>query len=66
MPRIHRRSFIATAGALGASLAAPTLTRAQATTLRWGESLAATHPQVQMGASTSRSSPTASSAPART
>jgi tripartite ATP-independent transporter DctP family solute receptor len=48
MPRIHRRSFIATAGALGASLAAPTLTRAQATTLRWGESLAATHPQVQM------------------
>jgi tripartite ATP-independent transporter DctP family solute receptor len=48
MPRIHRRSFIATAGALGASLAAPTLTRAQATTLRWGESLSGTHPQVQM------------------
>jgi TRAP-type transport system periplasmic protein len=34
--------------ALGAGVAMPTVLRAQATTIRWGELLAATHPQVQM------------------
>ena len=48
MPRIHRRSFIATAGALGASLAAPTLTRAQATTLPWGDPVSVPHPPVHL------------------
>jgi tripartite ATP-independent transporter DctP family solute receptor len=45
---INKRQFIASAGALGAALASPGVLRAQATTVRWGESLAPSHPQVQM------------------
>ncbi len=46
MSGINKRQFMA--GAVAAGLAAPTLLRAQTTTIRWGESLAASHPQVQM------------------
>ena len=42
---IHKRQFLIGAAAL---TAAPTLLRAQATAIRWGESLATSHPQVQM------------------
>ncbi len=45
---ISKRQFITGAAALGASLAGPRLLHAQATTIRWGESLANSHPQVQM------------------
>lgn len=48
MSKFHRRRFIKGATALAAGLAAPTLLRAQATAVRWGESLATSHPQVQM------------------
>ncbi len=44
----HRRSFLVATAAAGATLAMPAVLRAQATTIRWGELLAATHPQVQM------------------
>ena len=44
----NRRHFLAGATLAGAGLAMPTILRAQATTIRWGELLAATHPQVQM------------------
>ncbi|CAN1554294.1 DctP TRAP-type C4-dicarboxylate transport system, periplasmic component [Rhabdaerophilaceae bacterium] len=44
----NRRHFLGAATLAGASLAMPTILRAQATTIRWGELLAATHPQVQM------------------
>ena len=46
--KITKRQFIAGTATLAAGLAAPTLLRAQATTIRWGESLANSHPQVQM------------------
>jgi TRAP-type transport system periplasmic protein len=42
---IHKRHFIA---GMAAATAAPALLRAQATAIRWGESLATSHPQVQM------------------
>jgi tripartite ATP-independent transporter DctP family solute receptor len=45
---IHRRRLLQGSVLAGASLAAPTILRAQATVIRWGELLAATHPQVQM------------------
>ncbi len=45
---INKRQFMTSAAALAAGLASPTLLRAQATVVRWGESLAASHPQVQM------------------
>lgn len=48
MTILNKRTFLAGATALGAGLAMPTLLRAQSTTIRWGESLATTHPQVQM------------------
>ena len=48
MSGIHKRQFMTGAVAAAAGLAAPTLLRAQTTTIRWGESLAASHPQVQM------------------
>lgn len=48
MTRISKRHFVAGSAALGAGLAAPTVLRAQASVIRWGESLATTHPQVQM------------------
>lgn len=48
MTRIDRRGFLAGTTLAGATLAMPAVLRAQATTIRWGELLAATHPQVQM------------------
>lgn len=51
MSIISKRNFVTGAAALGASLAAPTLLRAQSTVIRWGESLAAPHPQVLMAQS---------------
>jgi tripartite ATP-independent transporter DctP family solute receptor len=45
---LSKRRFLSSTAVLGATLAAPTLLRAQATAVRWGESLANTHPQVQM------------------
>jgi TRAP-type transport system periplasmic protein len=44
----HRRRVLIGAAAAGATLAMPAVPRAQATIIRWGELLAATHPQVQM------------------
>jgi TRAP-type transport system periplasmic protein len=43
-----RRTVLKTGAAGGAFFAMPTILRAQATVIRWGELLAATHPQVQM------------------
>ena len=48
MNSISRREFITRAAVLGAGVSAPGLLRAQTTTIRWGESLAANHPQVLM------------------
>ena len=48
MTHISKRNFITGAAAACAGLAAPTLLRAQAMAVRWGESLAVSHPQVQM------------------
>jgi tripartite ATP-independent transporter DctP family solute receptor len=48
MPMTDRRKLLAGAAALGGSVAVPAVLRAQATEIRWGEQLAATHPQVQM------------------
>ncbi|MBL8830947.1 MAG: sialic acid TRAP transporter substrate-binding protein SiaP [Rhodospirillales bacterium] len=48
MTKITRRTILAGSAAAGALLGAPTILRAQATTIRWGEMLAPTHPQVQM------------------
>ena len=48
MRDLNKRQFIQGAGALAAGLGAPSLLRAQPVTIRWGESLAATHPQVMM------------------
>jgi len=44
----HRRHILAGAAGLAGGLAMPAVLRAQATVIRWGELLAATHPQVQM------------------
>lgn len=46
MIRLTKRTFIA--GAASAGVFMPTILRAQATVLRWGEMLPAVHPQVQM------------------
>ena len=43
-----RRHILTGVAATGAVIAMPTVLRAQATVIRWGELLAATHPQVQM------------------
>ena len=48
MNSISRREFLTRAAVLGAGVSAPTLLRAQTTSIRWGESLAANHPQVLM------------------
>lgn len=48
MNSISRREFLTRAAILGAGVSAPTLLRAQTTSIRWGESLAANHPQVLM------------------
>ena len=45
---ISKRQFLGSTAAAAAGMACPTLLRAQTTTIRWGESLAASHPQVQM------------------
>lgn len=46
-PSLQRRRLV-TAGAIATGLAAAPTLRAQATAIRWGESIAANHPQVQM------------------
>ncbi|MEJ1159920.1 sialic acid TRAP transporter substrate-binding protein SiaP [Prosthecomicrobium sp. N25] len=43
-----RRQMLAGTAALAAGLSMPTVLRAQATVIRWGDSLPANHPQVQM------------------
>ncbi len=48
MTKITRRTILAGTAAVGALLGAPTILRAQATAIRWGEMLAPSHPQVQM------------------
>ena len=48
MTTLTKRAFLAGTAAAGAMVAAPAVLRAQATVLRWGEVLPATHPQVQM------------------
>ena len=45
---ISRRQLIGSTTTVAAALTAPTVLRAQATAVRWGESLATSHPQVQM------------------
>lgn len=44
----NRRQLLTGSLALAAGLSAPAFLRAQPVTVRWGESLAGTHPQVQM------------------
>ncbi|MDP3321259.1 MAG: TRAP transporter substrate-binding protein DctP, partial [Bosea sp. (in: a-proteobacteria)] len=49
MTTLTKRDFLAGSAALaGAAIAMPSVLRAQATVLRWGEMLPTTHPQVQM------------------
>ncbi|MCV9936424.1 sialic acid TRAP transporter substrate-binding protein SiaP [Boseaceae bacterium BT-24-1] len=48
MTKLTKRAFLAGSAAAGAMIAMPTVLRAQATVLRWGEMLPVTHPQVQM------------------
>lgn len=48
MRNLSKRQFIQGTGALAAGLGAPALLRAQPVTIRWGDSLATTHPQVIM------------------
>ncbi|WP_439495957.1 sialic acid TRAP transporter substrate-binding protein SiaP [Bosea sp. (in: a-proteobacteria)] len=48
MTKLTKRDFLAGSAAAGAAIAMPTVLRAQATVLRWGEMLPTTHPQVQM------------------
>jgi tripartite ATP-independent transporter DctP family solute receptor len=47
-PIVSRRHMLAGTAAAGLSVAMPTILRAQATVIRWGDLLPATHPQVQM------------------
>ena len=48
MTKLTKRSFLQGSTAAGAAVFMPAIARAQATVLRWGEMLPATHPQVQM------------------
>lgn len=48
MTKLTKRALLAGSAAAGAMIAMPTVLRAQATVLRWGEMLPTTHPQVQM------------------
>ncbi len=48
MSSLTRRHFVAGSTIAAAGVFMPTVLRAQATTIRWGEMLATTHPQVQM------------------
>jgi TRAP-type transport system periplasmic protein len=45
---LTRRAFVASSSIVAGAVAAPALLRAQPTVIRWGESLPATHPQLQM------------------
>ena len=48
MKHLSKRQFITHAATAAAAIASPTLLRAQTITVRWGDALANTHPQVQM------------------
>jgi tripartite ATP-independent transporter DctP family solute receptor len=48
MSTLTKRAFILGSAVAGAAVSMPTVLRAQATVLRWGEMLPTTHPQVQM------------------
>lgn len=48
MTKLTKRAFLAGSAAAGTMIAVPTVLRAQATVMRWGEMLPTTHPQVQM------------------
>lgn len=48
MTKLTKRALLAGSAAGAAVIAMPTVLRAQATVLRWGEMLPTTHPQVQM------------------
>jgi tripartite ATP-independent transporter DctP family solute receptor len=48
MTKLTKRAFLASSAAAGAMIAMPSVLRAQATVMRWGEMLPVTHPQVQM------------------
>jgi TRAP-type transport system periplasmic protein len=48
MSSLTRRHFVTGSAIAAAGVFMPTVLRAQATTIRWGEMLATTHPQVQM------------------
>ena len=45
---LNKRQFLSGSAALAATIASPTLLRAQTTAVRWGESLNSSHPQVLM------------------
>jgi tripartite ATP-independent transporter DctP family solute receptor len=46
--RLTRRAFLATSTLAAGAVAAPTVLRAQPVVIRWGETIPASHPQVQM------------------
>ena len=46
MTKLTKRSFLQGSATAGAAVFMPAIARAQATVLRWGEMLPATHPQV--------------------
>ncbi|MBL8806992.1 MAG: sialic acid TRAP transporter substrate-binding protein SiaP [Rhodospirillales bacterium] len=48
MKTVSRRAILAGSAAIAAMAGSPTILRAQAKTVRWGEALPANHPQVQM------------------
>ena len=48
MSTLTKRAFVLGSAVAGAVVSMPSVLRAQATVLRWGEMLPATHPQVQM------------------
>ena len=48
MATMTKRAFLAGTAAAGSGVFMPAIARAQAVTLRWGEMLPTTHPQVQM------------------
>ena len=48
MSTLTKRAFVLGTAAAGAAVSMPSVLRAQATVLRWGEMLPITHPQVQM------------------
>ena len=48
MSTLTKRAFVLGSAVAGAVVSMPSVLRAQATVLRWGEMLPTTHPQVQM------------------